>query len=184
MDYAAPEARAAQLSDHEFQAPLRPALLPVPPTLSGIERSVIRLSRKDSLASISDLQGWRVGVARLFAAKHANPLANPRLEELRRFAILARTHDDPDDDALDRFLDAGYTLEQAELVRRILREGASVDRRTGPALTFWIIPLLTAVGIYCVMQNAVHDFAISLIVAGLGLITVASLAMPHRRTHS
>jgi hypothetical protein len=182
MDYAAPEARVAQLPDHEFQAPPRPA--PLPPTLSGFERSVIRLSRKDPLASIPDLQGWRVGVARLFTAKRANPLANPRLEELRRFAILARTQDDPDDDALDRFLDAGYTLEQAELVRRILREGASVGRRTRPGLTFWVMPLLIAAGIYCVMQNAVHDFAISLIVAGLGLITVASLAMPHRRTHS
>lgn len=181
MDYAAPEARATQLSDHEFQAPPQPA--PAPPTLSGVERSVILLSRKDPLASIPDLQGWRAGVARLFAANRANPLANPRLEELRRFAILVRIHDDPDDDALDRFLDAGYTLEQAGLVRRIVRESAPADRGTRPGLAFWVVPLLIAVVIYCVMQNAVHEIVISLIVAGLGLITVASLATTRRRTH-
>ncbi len=180
MDYATPEARVAELVEHELQPASRRS--PEPPAFSGVERSVIQLSRKDSLASIPELWDWRVGVARLFAANQANPLANARLEELRRFAILVRVHDDPGDDAIDRFLDAGYTVEQAGLVRRILQEGVPARRGAGANGALWAVLLLIAVGIYVVMQHAVGEIAISLIAAGLGFVTIASLTAPHRRT--
>lgn len=117
MDYAASKA-VIDYVDREYR--LVPPRASEPPFLSELERSVIHLSRSDPVASIPDLRGWRAAVERLFATRRAGSLANERLEELRRFAILVRVHDDPGDDALDRFLDAGYSVEQARLVRAMV----------------------------------------------------------------
>lgn len=178
MDYGVSEARLDGLVDHESAVPSPHAH--EPPTFSGMERSVIQLSRKDSLASIPDLWDWRVGVARLFAVRRASPLANQRLEELRRFAILVRIHDDPGDDALDRFLDAGFTIDQAALVHRLLREGRSASGHRRSKYLIWVVLLMIPAGIYAAVQSATGDPAISLITAALGLVTIVSFTAPRR----
>ena len=173
MDHAGFEALVDYIDPEPQRAPSR-AL--EPPSISGLEQSVIHLSRNDPVASIPDLRGWRVGVERLFGASPAGPLANERLEELRRFAILVRVHNDPGDDALDRFLDAGYTVEQAGLVHRIVRE----DRPVGPhqrfGFEFCVVPLLLATGIPVLMQDVAGDISITLITGAFISVTISSLA--------
>jgi|SRR5690242_4982629 len=117
MDYAVSEACIERVDGEPRRAQLR---LAEPLSFSEIERLVIHLSQRDHIASIADLRDWRVSVARLVVGRRTNSLADKRLEELRRFAILVRVHGDPGDDALDRFLDAGYSVEQARLVRAMV----------------------------------------------------------------
>jgi len=117
MDYAVSEACIERVDGEPRRAQPRAA---EPLSFSEIERSVIHLSQRDHIASIADLRDWRVSIARLFVGRRSNSLADRRLEELRRFAILVRVHGDPGDDALDRFLDAGYTVEQARLIHAMV----------------------------------------------------------------
>jgi hypothetical protein len=177
MDYAASEA----LVDY-IDPECRPVLprAPEPPFFSELERSVIHLSRNDPAASIPDLRGWRVGVARLFATNRASSLANERLEELRRFAILVRVRGDPGDDALDRFLDAGYTVEQAERVHWITHQGKPTGSRQGLKFVFWGVPLLLAAGIAVLVQAAVGEILNSLITVAFISVTMASFAYRRR----
>ena len=163
MDYAASEALVEHVERTPRRAPRRAA---EPPSFSEVERSVIHLSQKDPVASIPDLRDWRVAVARLFAVEPAGPLADRRLEELRRFAILVRLHDDPGDDALDRFLDAGYTVEQAGLVHRIVHEGTAVGRRRKETrYVFRAAPMLIALGVSTLFHDA-GAIAVSVVVGG------------------
>lgn len=149
--------------DPEFRpAPPRVA---EPPCFSELEWSVIHLSRKDPVASIPGLRSWRVFVARLFGAGRAAALANDRLEELRRFAILTRVHDDPGDDALDRFLDADYTVEQAGLIHAMVNDGKPVRRPDRLGLTLLIVSPLAALRT-SVAQNDSRKIAIGLAIGG------------------
>lgn len=149
--------------DPEFRpAPPRAA---EPLSFSDLERSVIHLSRNDPVSSIPGLRNWRVFVARLSGAGRTNALANDRLEELRRFAILVRVHDDPGDDALDRFLDAGYTVEQAGHIQAVVNDGKPVRRPNRLDLALLIVPLLAVLGV-CTAQNDSVKIAIVLAIGG------------------
>lgn len=58
--------------------------------LTPLERAVVALSRKDPVSSLrpnSRKRGWILGLS-----TGPLPLANPRLEALRRYAILRRVH--------------------------------------------------------------------------------------------
>ncbi|WP_158298813.1 hypothetical protein [Sphingomonas psychrotolerans] len=58
--------------------------------LTPLERAVVALSRKDPVSSLrpnSRKRGWILGLPTA-----PLPLANPRLEALRRYAILRRVH--------------------------------------------------------------------------------------------
>lgn len=60
--------------------------------LTGIELAVITLSRLDSPASL--VRHGRIS-RYLFGERNPLPLASPRLEALRRYAILFRAHGAP-----------------------------------------------------------------------------------------
>lgn len=187
MDYAATDIRALDLVDDEFSSRSAGALPRSAPVaainLSGIERSVVYLSRDDGLASIPDLPTWRGWFGRAFRTKQPNQLANEQLEALRRYSILARVYGDPGDDALGQFLGAGYTLEQADLVRRLLQQRLPARRdksSNGPA---WVVILLISAGTFFALQSAVGEVVISFICSALAFVTLASLAVPRDRAH-
>ncbi len=59
------------------------------PSFDRAEWQVIMIAQKDGLASLSE-PGWLARLAaRLFGGAVKRPLADPKLEALRRFAVLA-----------------------------------------------------------------------------------------------
>ncbi len=90
------------------------------PTGAVFERAeweVIMIAQKDGLASLSE-PGWLPRLAsRLFGGRIARPLADPRLEALRRFAVLAWHHSYAlPVSAIEGLRSMGYSDEQLELV--------------------------------------------------------------------
>ncbi len=94
----------------------RPALVaPAPaPAFTAVELSVIGLARVDGLATLRP-RNWLTRLAeRLFGLGRPNQLADPRLEALRRFALIVRNHrGDPPQGEINRFLAAGFSARAA-----------------------------------------------------------------------
>lgn len=88
-------------------------------TRAAFERAewqVIMIAQKDGLASLSE-PGWLVRLAsRLFGGRVTRPLADPRLEALRRFAVLAWHYSYAlPASAIEGVRSMGYSDEQLEL---------------------------------------------------------------------
>ncbi|MCJ8157605.1 hypothetical protein [Sphingomonas sp. LaA6.9] len=86
---------------------------------SALELRVIALSKSEGPSSLEPPSRLGAFLETLFAIKRPNPLADPRLEALRRFAILARSVGDRLADAeVNAFLRAGFDRVQAAWLRR------------------------------------------------------------------
>lgn len=152
-------------------------------SLSEMERTVIKLSLQDSATSVADLSGWRRTIAQLFGHEQRNRLANEPLEELRRFAVFVRIEEDVDADTLQRFLNAGYSVQQAATVIQTVESLA--PRRSGrrPQLIASLVLTVLAAGIYVLVQTVVEEAMVSIIVAGLVFATMASIIAPREHHH-
>jgi hypothetical protein len=85
---------------------------------SALEWSVVALARRDSIASLEKPGRIAVALGALFGDRRNPRLADPRLEALRRFVVLARhLRDRLPDREIGRFLSAGFTRAQARLLR-------------------------------------------------------------------
>jgi len=82
---------------------------------SALEWSVIAVSRRDSIASLEEPSRMSRAVGSLFGFGTTSRLADPKLEALRRLAVHAwrRGYALPQAE-LDRFVEAGFTIDQAE----------------------------------------------------------------------
>lgn len=104
----------ALLSSTRAVAPAAPAPLPGHAALSALEWAVVRVARRDRLSTLARpgrLSEWMRRVLRT-----PNPrLADPRLEALRRMAVLTWRYGFtvPGRD-VKTFLDAGFTPDQYE----------------------------------------------------------------------
>jgi hypothetical protein len=82
---------------HDLTGFAHPAIAPAAPTagLSDLERKAVMLAAIDPISSIPD-PGFRRRIRDLLlGAERINPLADPRLESLRRFAVaLVHRRDD------------------------------------------------------------------------------------------
>ncbi|MEZ0496191.1 hypothetical protein [Sphingomonas sp. IW22] len=86
-------------------------------TLSALEWSVVALARRDSLSSLRQPGRIAMAMGTLFGERPNPRLADPRLEALRRIAVLSWHHGyTVDGDEVRAFLDAGFDLRQYELV--------------------------------------------------------------------
>ncbi|MBO9712957.1 hypothetical protein [Sphingomonas sp.] len=96
-------------------APVAAAREDVATALSPLEWSVVTLARRDGRASIRP-SGFLSRLARLVAGgAPKTPLSNPRLEALRRFAVLAWTSARPiASEDRNAFLAAGFSAGQTE----------------------------------------------------------------------
>ena len=83
------------------------------PQLSALEWSVVAVARNDSLASLREPSRLGMAMAALFGTRQNPKLADPRLEALRRFAVLAWHH--------------GYTLPVSE-IKIFMKAGFSADQ--------------------------------------------------------
>jgi len=118
----------AKIEPQESQLALS-SRAPATPEFSGLEWSVIRLARIDRLWTIRpagrlrNFWNWLIG--------RGNPqLANPRLEALRRMAVLTWHFGFtvPGEDVSD-FLSAGFTPDQYELMAGSINSALSARRR-------------------------------------------------------
>jgi hypothetical protein len=86
-------------------------------TLSPLEWLAVALSRRDGLSSLRQPGPLATAVAALFGGHRATRLADPRLEALRRIAVLSRHYGYAvPSEEVRRFLAAGFSPEQYELV--------------------------------------------------------------------
>lgn len=96
------------------------AAIPVAPrsasaSLSALEWSVVAIARNDRLSSLREPSRLSVAMGGLFGARHNPRLADPRLEALRRMAVLSWHHGyTVPTSALTAFTDAGFTIAQYE----------------------------------------------------------------------
>ena len=88
---------------------------------SALEWSVVALARRDTLHTLEKPGRIAMALGALFGDRRNPRLADPRLEALRRFAVLVRHFRDrlPDRE-LVRFLAAGFTKGHATLLRLAL----------------------------------------------------------------
>jgi hypothetical protein len=84
-----------------------------------LELKVIALAEADPVASIGSPTRFRRFFERWFGFKLPRPLANERLEALRRFAVLARvTGGRLPAEEVSNFLTAGFSLLHARALQR------------------------------------------------------------------
>jgi hypothetical protein len=94
------------------------------------EWEVIVLARQDGLASLREPSRFARLLDRLFGAGINRRLANPRLEALRRFAVLAWHHGYAlPVSAMKAFKDAGYSLDHIELLLASVSANRNVRNR-------------------------------------------------------
>lgn len=125
------------------QRPTKPALTLVPTErqpeaepeavrLSAFDWSIVALAERDTLSSLREPGRLGKAMELLFGLGRPNKLANSRSETLRRISVWAwrRGWQIPKSEIND-FIDAGFTLDQLELIQRSIarsRETANSRR--------------------------------------------------------
>jgi hypothetical protein len=98
------------------------------PALTLFERDVISVSLRDPVWSLGPSGRVRRALHWTFDVRRPNPLADARLEALRRFAVLVRHFGDRLDNVeTDRLALAGYSPSQ---IRAASSQVASMDARS------------------------------------------------------
>jgi hypothetical protein len=88
------------------------------PRLSPLEWSIVAMAEHDGLSSIREESRYVRAIRRFFGFTRPNPLANERLEVLRRIAVLAWHYRwNVPKSELAQFLAAGFNSDQYELVQ-------------------------------------------------------------------
>jgi hypothetical protein len=115
----------------------------VAPKFGAQERKVVLLARTDPTSSLR--RNWLTRVKSvLFAIEAPHMLADPKLEALRRYAILYRVHGETLDMAeIERARVAGYADALLERVRTLIDHGHGVRRPERS--TLGVFALATAV---------------------------------------
>jgi hypothetical protein len=86
-------------------------------TFSELEWTVVALSRKDRLSTLRDPERVSAVLASIFGPRYDPRLANPKLEALRRIAVLSwRYGIEVHGGEVQAFINAGYTPDQYELL--------------------------------------------------------------------
>ncbi|AJP71798.1 hypothetical protein [Sphingomonas hengshuiensis] len=112
---------------------VEPVPAPARTGLSALEWQVVAIAQRDRLSTLSEPGRLAVALGMIFGGERANPrLADPRLEALRRLAVLAwhKGYTLPPSE-VRAFHDAGFTTEQYEtLLASISRGRAALNQGT------------------------------------------------------
>jgi hypothetical protein len=151
-------------------------LLPAPPKLGRLERDVVMLARHDRLSSLQPAGRLaRVG-RRLFGLAGANRLADPRLEALRRFAVIEIRTGSAGNHEIGRLADAGFSEIEIAQARQIALRYYRPSRLSVFTLLSLVVGGLAWLGAFFWVRARLGDSVISaMIVAYLGLPVVAAL---------
>jgi hypothetical protein len=94
----------------------------VAPQITPLERAVVYLARRDGRDTLRTPGKVGALLTFLFGSKPANALADPRLEALRRYAVMFRLKGDALPPAeTERLADAGFRREAIDEIRRLVR---------------------------------------------------------------
>lgn len=109
--------------------PTEPQRQPEPARLSAFDWSIVALAERDTLASLREPGRLAKAMETLFGLTRPNKLANSRNETLRRIAVWAwrRGWTIPQSE-IDEFLEAGFTLDQLELIQRSIARSRETAR--------------------------------------------------------
>lgn len=129
LDLADPAAPPA--STPFFFAPER-IMEEVPVEFSQREWTIIRLAREDGLSSLREDSEFREFLRLVFGFERKRPLSNPRLEVLRRIAVLGWHHGyNIAGSELSAFFAAGYSPDHFDaMLAHIGAERAASAKRT------------------------------------------------------
>jgi hypothetical protein len=112
VDFSAGEFAGSTTARH---APPEPSADP----FTDLEWTVVRLARQDRPSSTRSPGRLRRAFRWIFATKPTNQLADPRLEALRRFSIIAWRRRGPiPPEALSELESAGFSVEQGDALVR------------------------------------------------------------------
>lgn len=101
-----------------------------PARLSALEWSIVAMAERDGLSSIRDESRYVRAIRSFFGIKRPNPLANERLEILRRIAVLAWHYGwNVPKTELAQFLAAGFTSDEYELVQSSIGQARAARSR-------------------------------------------------------
>lgn len=88
--------------------------------LTVLEQTVVALSLRDDIRSFAAPGGLRQMIFRLFGSTLPNRLSDPKLEALRRFAVVSRERSGDLQEERVLFQAAGYTVGNGVEVERLL----------------------------------------------------------------
>jgi hypothetical protein len=147
------------------------------PTLTDDERIVVLLSAKDPLTSISP--GWSYGsrISAWLFGERVNPFANPRLEALRRYAVILRSKGFVSSDEQLRFQAAGFDDRAAAAVEDMVAALRTRSNKTLHCIA-WATVLLIAFVSYYLVTEAVEQPLVGLLSAGLAIVLGAPVLVP------
>jgi hypothetical protein len=101
-----------------------------PARLSALEWSIVAMAEQDRVSSLREPGRFLSALSSLFGVRRANRLANDRLEALRRLAVLAWHHRwNVPKSELHQFLEAGFSLDQYELIQTSIGQARTASRR-------------------------------------------------------
>jgi hypothetical protein len=140
--------------------------------LNSIERSVVMLSRADPLSSLPDRHPYRAGISRLLWIRTSNQIANPRLEALRRHAVVLRIHGHANTDDDRRFGEAGFDAHHAATVERIVAPWRTCREERAQFIP-WAIVALAAAPVHWLISDAIGEPTIGLVITGLLVVSLA-----------
>jgi len=152
-------------------------------TLGRLERDIVWLSRSDPRSSLRPPHFLGRLAGRLFGIRRTNPLADARLEALRRYAVLLR-HELRTGEEEHRLLESGFTPEQLGDVRRLVAAGrpkplTTAIRRRCIALACLVIA--AEIGLYRLCTAYLNDGLLGLVGALLPLLSATPLVTFFRR---
>jgi hypothetical protein len=109
-----PKAQARSAQPSIVRAPAEAA------PLTALERIVVALAYHDHWRSVQDPGRFGLFLFRLIGGRVPNRISDPKLEALRRFAVMYRHADAVLDDERTRFSAAGFGPEAEDEVRRLV----------------------------------------------------------------
>ena len=102
---------------------------PSSPHFSGLEWSVVALARRDRIASLREPGRIAKALREVFGTGRPGPLADGRLEALRRIAVLAWHYGYAVPvSELRAFLAAGFSSDQYEMLQTSIARGRAAGR--------------------------------------------------------
>jgi hypothetical protein len=148
--------------------------------LNDVECAVVQLSREDPLFSLDDRRSALDRMATVFGVRPPNTLADPRLEALRRHAVLLRLRGMASETEMARFIAAGYSVQQSAAIERMVAPWRSQSDRDIHR-SAWLVPGVAAFLACWVVAAALDERPMGLAIAGLSVITIAPFILPNRR---
>lgn len=145
--------------------------------LTDGERIVVLLSAKDPLSSLAGSRRHRRLVTSWLLGREVNALANPRLEALRRFAVILRIQGHVTAVEMTRFRAAGFDARNAADVEQIVsawrRQSNSKLQRIA-----WSLVGLVALASYHLVVMTVEQPMVGILFAGVAAVLIAPILVP------